>query len=147
MAAAALFCRIVLIAECAALALAISSYCMPPASAATSFYGLCRDISAADPLSQCAPGLELLGFGVDVSMCKSYGCRPSVDFDKDFVNKAVNMCRSPAFMLKRQLCCYSLHAALPAQRSMTSAVTQCHEMTEHSTHCCPIQFCCSCLAL
>jgi hypothetical protein len=96
MAAAALFCRIVLIAECAALALAISSYCMPPASAATSFYGLCRDISAADPLSQCAPGLELLGFGVDVSMCKSYGCRPSVDFDKDFVNKEVNMCCSPA---------------------------------------------------
>jgi hypothetical protein len=128
MAAAALFCRIVLIAECAALALAISSYCMPPASAATSFYGLCRDIFAADPLSQCAPGLELLGFGVDVSMCKSYGCRPSVDFDKDFVNKEVNMCCSPAYTPALAVCnCLPtrLHCnCLPTRlRSAVSAFT------------------------
>jgi hypothetical protein len=69
---------------------AISSYCMPPSSAATSFHGLCKDLTAADPLAICAPGLELLGFGVDVTMCKSYGCRPSIDYDKSFDSKEVN---------------------------------------------------------
>ncbi len=69
---------------------AISSYCMPPSSAATSFHGLCKDLTAADSTAICAPGLELLGFGVDVTMCKSYGCRPSVDYDKSFDSKDVN---------------------------------------------------------
>jgi hypothetical protein len=74
----------------AGLALAISSYCMPPSSAANSFHGLCKEINEADALAKCAPGLELLGFGVDVTMCKSYGCRPSIDFDPLFDRKEVN---------------------------------------------------------
>ena len=90
MAAASLLWSIIVIAECTALAAAISSYCMPPSSAATSFYGLCKDLTAADALVMCAPGLELLGFGVDVTMCKSYGCRPSIDYDPNFESKAVN---------------------------------------------------------
>jgi hypothetical protein len=90
MAAVWLFSFIIVIINCAWLALAISSYCMPPSSAANSFHGLCRDINDVDPLAKCAPGLELLGFGVDMTMCKSYGCRPHVDFDPLFDRKEVN---------------------------------------------------------
>jgi hypothetical protein len=76
--------------NCAGLVTAISSFCMPPSSAVNSFHGLCKDINEADPLSKCAPGLELLGFGVDLTMCKSYGCRPSIDFDPLFDRKEIN---------------------------------------------------------
>jgi hypothetical protein len=90
MTAASVFFCFIFLAKCADLAVAISSYCMPPSSAAKSFHGLCKDLTAADPLAQCAPGLELLGFGVDMTMCKSYGCRPSFDFDPLFDRKEDN---------------------------------------------------------
>ena len=90
MAAASLLPRVVFLAECVSLAIAISRYCMPPSTSVTSFFGLCKDLNEADPLSACAPGLELLGFGVDVTMCKSYGCRPSIDFSREFERMDAN---------------------------------------------------------
>jgi hypothetical protein len=80
----------IVFAEFFVLTYAISSYCMPPSSAAKSFHRLCKDMTSEDPLAVCAPGLELLGFGVDVTMCKSYGCRPAVDYDKDYESKEIN---------------------------------------------------------
>ena len=58
----------VLAAALAALVLAVSDYCMPPSAAQTSFAELCKKITEADPLDKCAPGLELLGFGVDMTV-------------------------------------------------------------------------------
>ena len=73
-----------------ALVLALSNYCMPPSTATSSFLELCKKLTDVDPLDKCAPGLELLGFGVDVTMCKSYGCRPSIDYAAIIDSKAVN---------------------------------------------------------
>ena len=80
----------VMLAAELALVLALSNYCMPPSTATSSFFELCKKLTDVDPLDKCAPGLELLGFGVDVTMCKSYGCRPSIDYDKSFDSKEVN---------------------------------------------------------